>query len=557
MVLSAGAAACGGTSAKSKQAPPPLTGTIASAVQACLDTPVNTKGTIYYVCDCQSGADSQCQPGSDGNAGTDPAKPWQTFNKGVSTFAKLNAGDTIAFCKGGVFAGTTSIGWVNPACKADNPCTVREYQPPWGSGNEALPRIVGGDIDLNNPGDATHEEGYQFLNLDFDGGSGYGIEFGILAGNDIKDVLFCDVTMTGYQNGMYVANSGPAAAGSGSDTLQARIVLRGSQILNNSNLGYLGTCDGCAVEYSLFDHNGDASILDHDIYFSGDLDGNGNHHTATGERIVGNQLYHASQGTGNVCSGNPLVVHGNHDQLLIQGNTIVQDPGTANGACWGISVGPGYSNYAEAFTNVTIAGNTVVDVGNVSIFVSSCQNCTIESNLIIQSQAGFNSTGIQAGTGSRDADDLPMNAVQVLNNTIYFDQPTVTLVGITVGQEGSGHVIASNVITAASAGQLYCLGLGLAPSAYYSNHNICWNVSGPVNAWEIGTNDSLDTWQAKTGLDAQSQVVDPAFKMAGIMSYDFSPGAGSPLLGGGDPDKSSAVDFAGNPQPSPPNVGAF
>ncbi len=555
-----GGSGSGGSAGGSGPVVPPLTGSIASAAQACADMPISQTGTVYYACDCGSGADASCTPGDDTKDGKTPGTAWRTYQKLQGQFANLNPGDTIAFCRGGVFAGNATNVWVNSKCKASSPCTVRDYTPSGAPANVALPKLSGAEINLNDPGNAEHEEGYQFLNLDLDGGAGYSVEFGILAGNDIKDVLFCDMTVTGYQNGMYVGTSKPATSGSGSDTLNARITLRGSQILNNSNLGYLGACDGCVVEYNLFDHNGDANNQDHDIYFSGAADGNGNHYTATGERVVGNQLYHAAQGTGTVCMGDPLVVHGNHDGLLIQGNTIVQDPGTADGGCWGIAVTPGYgSSYAESFSNIVIAGNTVVDVGNISIYTASCQNCTIEDNLVIQSQSAFNSTGIQAhlSSGTRDAVDQAMNAVQIINNTIYFDQPSVSFTGIVVGLEGTGHVVASNLILANSAKRFDCLGYDLSPSAYYSDYNVCWNLTGSVTDWEQVSGGSLATWQSKSGLDKHSMTVNPMIKMPAVTNYDFRPVTGSPLIGAGDPSHSATIDGAGNPRPSPSDIGAL
>jgi parallel beta-helix repeat protein len=548
----------GSTGTGGAYTPPPLTGSVASAAQACLNTPMPTTGTTYYACDCGTGADPTCKPGDDTKDGKSPATAWQSFAKLQGQFATMNPGDTLAFCRGGVFAATPTY-WVNGKCQANNPCTVRDYVPTGGSASLAIPRIVGGELSLNNPGNATHEEGYQFLNLYMDGGPGYAIEFGVLAGNDIKDVLLCGVTVTGYQNGMYVANSGPAATNSNSDTLNARITLRGSQILNSSNLGYLGTCDDCAVEYNLFDHNGDATIFDHDIYLSGAADGNGNHYVATNERVVGNQLFHAAQGTGNVCVGNPMVVHGNHDGLLIQGNYIEQDPGTAGGGCWGISVGPGYDNYPESFTNVVIAQNTVVDTGNVGIFMASCQNCTIEDNLVIQSQAGFDTTAISVHltSGPRNPEDQMQTGVQVLNNTIYFDQPSARATGIAVGLEGTNYVVASNVVVSTSAVQFECYGYDLPASAYYADYNSCWSLKGTINGWEGFSGASLANWQKASGLDMHSFTANPMFKAAGFTSYDFHPATGSPLIGAGDPTRSATMDILGNMRPSPGDIGAY
>ena len=128
---------------------------------------------------------------------------------------------------------------------------------------------------------------------------------------------------------------------------------------------------------------------------------------------------------------------------------------------------PGYPGDAEAFTNVTVAGNTVINTGNLSIGVASCQGCVIEDNLVIQGQSDFNSVGIQAHeNGTRESVDQPMTAIQVINNTIYFNETAQYTTGIRVGTEGTGHVVASNVILSAATTSLGCFQYDLAPSAY-------------------------------------------------------------------------------------------
>jgi parallel beta-helix repeat protein len=549
------AGACGGSSSKKGGVSPIVSATVASAAQACADMPMPTTGTIHYACDCQSGADSSCQPGNDSNPGTDPSKPWQTYDKLQNAFLTMPAGDTVAFCRGGAFTGDTKNSWVNANCKAGTPCTVRDYTPPWGSSTLAAPRITGGSFNLNNNGNATHEEGYNILNLYVDGGPGYTIGVGLAIGNDITDVFACNLSLTNFQIGMFNANSNPP--NSGSDGKNARITLRGSQVFNNRDMGYLGACTDCALEYNVFDTNGGADLADHDVYVQGASDGNGNHYITTGERIVGNELYHSAQGTGTSCYGDPLVVHGQHDNMLIANNTISQDLGTALGSCWGISVTKGYAT-PEIFTNITISGNVVENVGNIGIMVAYCQNCVIENNLVIQGQTDFNSTGIQAHyNGSIDSTDSPMNAVQILNNTIYFQTTTADSVGITVGQQGTNHVIANNVILGSTPNMLHCLDYDLSPSAYYSDYNVCWNLGGSVTAWEFTSNDDLTTWQTKSGLDQHSMTADPMLKMAALTNYDFSPAVGSPLIGAATSAHCASVDLSGNQRPSPSDIGAI
>ncbi len=531
----------------------PTVSSVSSAAQVCLNTPMPTTGTIYYACDCQSGADPSCKAGSDSNTGTDPSKPWQSYDKLQSAFTTMKPGDTVAFCRGGSWKGDVNNNWVNPTCKASTPCTIRDYTPSGGSSTLPLPMIVGGAFNLMNNGNATHEEGYRIMNIALDG-AGYTIGVGLAIGNDITDVYACNLSLTNFQIGAFFADSNPPNPGS--DGKNARITLRGSQVFNNSTMGYLGACTDCAIEYNRFDHNGDATMADHDIYVQGAADGYGNRYVTTRERIVGNELYHSSQGTGTSCWGDPLVVHGQHDNLLIANNLISQDLGTAQGGCWGIAVTKGYA-IPEGFTNVTISGNVVKNVGNVGIMVAYCQNCLIENNLIIQGQTGFNSVGIMAHyNGSVDPQDVPMNAVQILNNTIYLQTTATDSGGIQVGLQGTNHVIANNVILGSTPNMLHCLSYDLSPSAYTSDYNVCWNLGGSVTGWESVTGTSLANWQSKSGLDLHSKTVNPMLKAPALTNYDFSPAAGSPLIGGAL-SLATTVDITGAARPTPADIGAY
>src|SRR5438552_9083504 len=113
-----------------------------AAAQQCAAEPIKTNGTVYYVCDCGPGADPKCVSGDDSKARTSRSSPWRTYQKAQSTFAQIAAGDTIAFCRGGRFDASAGGSWVNGKCQADNPCIVRDYPAPWGTGAEAPPKLV-------------------------------------------------------------------------------------------------------------------------------------------------------------------------------------------------------------------------------------------------------------------------------------------------------------------------------------------------------------------------------------------------------------------------------
>jgi len=509
-------------------------------------------GSIFYVCDCGQDSDGDCQPGDDAAVGDGPEAAWQTYEKARSEFANLAAGDSIVLCRGGAFAIEPSAGtrWVNAQCLADQPCILRDYEPPWATGDEGRPIVQAvGDtwaFALEDGGDADHEEGYVFLNLDLRG-TGDGQGFFIY--NDIDDVLICNVSIDSFSLGVHVAGSNAPAQGS--DGLNERIVLRKSQITNNGGQGWLGACNGCAVEACTFENNGFAlATFNHNIYFSGSSEG-----VAHDMRAVGNDLYRSAVVTG-ACDGVSLVVHGQHDGLLIEGNTVREDVGAATGGCWGIAVDTGYGE-AELFRNVTIAGNRVINVGNVAIGLNACENCVIENNVVVHEQ-DFNTTAIAVPNRARGDDDLPMTGVTIRNNSVFIGAASGGR-GVALGGEGADHLLVSNAVHyAGTSGGWSCFRLDLALSAYAAvDHNLCFFPGAGGGEWIEGQGD-LGAWQASSSLDGSSAVADPAFASVSGPSYDLSAStAASPMVDAGHPILSASLDITGAQRDANPDVGAY
>jgi len=533
------------------QPPPRSKETIAGVAKSCADEPLNTKSTIHYVCDCGPGADRDCAPGNDANDGTKPSSPLRTYPRALSTFESLAAGDTLAFCKGGSFDASAGGTWVNTKCRAGTPCVVRDYNPPWASGDEGAPKLVSTAdlLSLANGGDAEHEEGYRFLNLELDGAKK---STGVFVFNDVTDVTLCNVTIDGFAIAMNIQGSNNPQPGS--DARNARISLRGSRIINNTNQGFLGACSDCVVEYNLFDKNGsDGSMFNHSIYLSGASDHKGAY-AAKNMRVAGNEIYRSSQKNG-VCAGVPFVVHGQKEGLLIEDNTVKQDIGAATEGCWGIAVDVGGYSGPEFFDRVTVRNNRVINAGSPSIGVTSCSNCVIENNLVIQGQS-FRATGIVAPDKDRNPakGDRPLDAVTIRNNVVYFAS-TSGGTGIQLGKEGTRHVIVNNAILSAATSNWSCFDLNLAPTAYYSDHNLCWAPAARGGKWEANRG-ALSAWRS-TGLDVSSLSQDPKFKKPGVTDFDFAPDLGSPLIDAGDPKHFTPTDVTGKPRPTPPDIGAF
>ena len=506
-----------------------------------------------HVCDCGDNSLPACVAGDDGNSGVSPEFPLRSYERARLAFAGLAASDAIRFCRGGAWnVDTTGERWVNAACRAETPCTVGAYTPGWAGDDSPLPwierRTDQHGFALQDGGNADHEEGYVFEDLHISSNLGEAATAsGFLLQNDIDDVLIQRVVIAGFRIGVHLAGSNDCSADPLCDGRNERIVLRDAQVEGNRSFGWLGSSDGSEILDSTFSNNGSLAVFDHNIYISGASDG---------MRIVGNRLDRATLDAVGRCSAVSLVVHGEQSHLLIENNSVEEALGTANAGCWGIAVDPGYSE-AEGFTDVTIRGNRVRNVGRIAIGIASCQRCVIENNLMIQENAAadFDSLGIAAPDRDRAANDLPMDRVTVRNNAIYFG-PAAIGVGIRLNGEGEAHLLVSNAIHYAGAGPFSCFDADDLPARYLAmDHNLCFTPSAPGADWVRGVG-GLQEWQSAIGFDLHSATLDPGFNDPA--AGDLRPASmASAMVDRGDPLYSSAADVSGHPRDADPDIGAW
>jgi hypothetical protein len=495
----------------------------------------------YYVCDCAAGADAGCVPGDDGNSGTDPGDPWRTYEMARSRFGSLAAGDAIRFCRGGAFTlDQTGSAWVNGNCTAASPCTVGDYIPPWGSGDENRPilrRVTDSyGFSLADSGYATREEGYVFENLDLrcaacDTGNGFFLF------NDVDDVLIDNVRMDGFGIGVHLAGSNECDSSDPTcNGISERLTVRRATIVNSGGQGFLGGGDGLVIEDSYFENNGGGTMFDHNIYISSGND----------VRISGNELYRSSLDGEGQCRGVSLVGHGVITDLVIEDNFVHEDVGFAGQGCWGIAIDPGYGS-AERFENVVIRGNRVVNVGNMAIGVGACVNCLIENNVVIHHQ-DFGVYAIAVPDRDPGSGDAETTNVTVRNNSVLVSSSGR---GILVRDEGTSHQIVSNAIQYTGAGSSWqCLQADLPASRYEAiDYNVCGFEHGD---WAVGADD-LAAWQA-LGWGMHSQAAIPGF----TGGYDLTPVAeNAAIVDAAHPTLSSPTDRNGTIRDAQPDVGAY
>ena len=525
----------------------------------CASEPLRNTGQTHYVCDCQAGADKRCVPGNDGNDGLAPATPLRSYAKGASAFSSMRAGDSVAFCSGGRWDLKSGAGWSNSLCRKNGTCDIRDYAPPWGTGNEAKPSIwidggSGGATLMTFIHPPQHFEGYRVLNLDLHGGTE---DVAIFFFNQTTDVDLCNLTADGF--GISVQISG----GDNPGGVSSRIVLRNSRITNNSNIAYLAVCDDCSVEDNFFDNNGARNGTTHTIYFASqayDVGGQTVVHTSQGMRLSRNEIHYSAQ----PCLGAPVVIHGRHQDVVIEDNVL--DAASASDQCWGPGVGCGGYPYGCWFRNAVIRNNIFRNLGNVGSDNSNCTGCTIENNLFVMNRNG---TGISLGgnkprpkgdasyTRWDGAPDDPTSSVVLRNNTIYFTKAVTSAAAITLFS-GTGLVIENNAIAFAAGRHedSACYRLNDEPRGLLAaaDHNICFMPAG--NAWASVHPDhriDLAQWQA-AGFDRHSKQTDPMFNNPPM---NFVPASGSPLVNTADASNAPKDDLERKPRDLQPDLGAF
>lgn len=513
----------------------------------------------YFVCDCATGADGNCVSGNDTATGRSPITPWRTYNRAQDAWSTLAAGDTLSFCAGGVFPISGEREWVNPNCRAASPCVVNDYAAPWASGDEERPRLTltqsGHAFDLANGGHAEHEEGYRFQNLQLECTvCASTLGWGFFLYNDIDDVVIDNVLLDGFEIGVHLSHSNPCSADPQCDGRNERITLSNSSIINSATQGWLGSGNGAVIENNYFENNGTRPVLDHNIYFAG-ID-----YTTLGARITGNELYRSALDESGSCDGVSLVVHGAHDDLLIEGNLIREDVGRANERCWGIAVDPGLSS-AEGFERLVIRGNRVFNVGNLSIGVASCVNCVIENNVVVNEQM-YGIIAIAAPDRDRESNDLPSSAVTIRNNSIFISQAAGGG-GIRAGGEGTGHVVVSNAIHyAGTAASWYCLDADLSAGGYDAiGYNVCAFPDAEEGLWERSSGtapDPLTAWRGRLGFGTGAQRVLPGFGAPGGPVFNLqATSQAAAMVGAGHPVLSAPTDFLGRARGTRPDAGAY
>ncbi|HCD05802.1 MULTISPECIES: hypothetical protein [unclassified Methylophaga] len=373
----------------------------------------------YYVCD----------NGNDSNDGRTEAKPFKSYEKAMDTFNKMNAGDSVLFCRGGVFPQSKGVHLYNKKCTASSTCTIGDY----GNKNLVKPLIVSNgntSIRFQEGANADPDGGYVVKNLTLMGDSKSKAN-GIDMYNDVDDVTIENLHIEGFRIGIRSAGAGDLNPGT--NGINDRLLVKNSTIIGNFYQGFYGSCQDCSIENNVFENNGYSQrILTHNIYL-------GAHKPANGMKIKNNLLYKSARYDG-VCSGVSLVVHGKFNGLVIEGNTIKEDLGKTSGHCWGIGIDPGYSHEDEYFTNTVIRNNKLINVGNVGIGCASCDGAIIEGNEIIDEGSELRA-GIKIP--SKIENSVKSKNITIKNNKVILNHLTGN--GVSIGGVNKFNVMNNDI----------------------------------------------------------------------------------------------------------------
>lgn len=504
----------------------------------------------FYVCDCEINSDTDCLAGNDTNDGS-LNNPFQSIAKANQSFNTMLAGDSVRFCKGGAWLTSANLRWVNLLCQQDDMCLISDYTPLWVSGDEQKPLLtflngVSG-FNLADSGNAEHEEGYLIENLNLIGSNNGS---GVAIANDIDDVVINNLSISNFRFGVNLGSSNDCNPNdTACDGKNDRITLKDSTVQFNEIQGWLGSANNVQILDNYFSDNGSREIFDHNIYISAP-----SQEVTNGIVISGNALYRNTLNEDGMCSAVSLVVHGQHDNMLIKNNTIWEDVATVLPSCWGIAVDGG-SSESESFTNILIQGNHIINMGRVAVGLGSCENCIVENNSISNNQ-DLPSRAILAPDRNLAPNDIPLNNVTVRNNSIYINN-SLGGTAVTLGGTGNNHSIVSNAIYyTGNSNTFNCLDVDLPVASYLDiDNNLCFTPNASNAEW-ANNFGSLSQWQLSSGFSSHSSESNPGFFDL-INHLLWAENQDAAIVNAGHLTLSSSLDYNNELRDATPDIGAF
>lgn len=404
----------------------------------------------YYVCD----------NGDDNNNGRTETAPFRSYEKAMDTFNKMAAGDSILFCRGGVFPATKLKKLANSNCSSEKNCTITDY----GDDAKPAPMIVSDGItvfNFQNPGNSSADGGYHIKNMTLI--SKQKAPAGIMLFNDVNDVLMENLHIEGFTVAVYSA--GANTPNSGSNQANDRIILKNSKLLNNKMQGWLGGCNDCVIDNNHFEGNGFGMALrGHNVYIDSPVKSQNFYNNNI--RFTNNTLLNSGRVDGR-CQGTSFVVHGIIKNLTIDSNVVREEVGKTGDNCWGISVDPG-NQLDESFVGLRITNNKIFNVGNLGIGCASCKDVLIADNLIVDEGEVLRYV---IAVPNKHEDSQKSENVTIRNNKIVANHDLAY--GISLGGENRFEAINNEISLSSTDSRSKCINVSNANLDTDISNNIC------------------------------------------------------------------------------------
>jgi hypothetical protein len=497
----------------------------------------------YYISDNQSGAHASAVPGNNANAGTSMAAPKRTPDS--INFAALAAGDQVLFAQGGAWDGV-EVELFAAAASANNPIVIDSYAPPSGATGKPILRGSGYLFLMGDYFSSTVNAGYIFRGLNMIGTAANrpGTNCAIVPRGANQHITVDDCELSNFGIGVY------CITGSTSDH-PSFINVKNCNLHHNGQ-GFLGSAADITFENNIWNKNGQSQAVDpgnagreHHLYING--------HGADRVRIRNNSFYDAGNADtdGTVASQGAITAHGEFDQLVIEGNRIINQSQIFGGV--GISVTQGYGDgYAEEFARCVIRDNLCV---HAAIHVDSAPGAIIENNRVVWLQTDSEPL-LWIPARTYDPNDVHDTAAKIRNNSFYYGLPEAGAVAVRcAGNGGIGNNVefTNNLIVMGSSSGT--TGIVHDTLSHYTAHNN--NLVYGAGAWS-SSYSTLAAAQA-AGFDANSSNSNPLLVAvpSSANGYAMKLQAGSPALGAGNATYRARLAVDGWLRPTVPSIGAF
>ena len=281
-----------------------------------------------------------------------------------------------------------------------------------------------------------------------------------------------------------------------------------------------------------------------------------------GENIRNNTFIDTCSSAG-LAGSNPIVVHGQRNQVTIENNTITDSstPFDTSG-CYGISVKPGYTSaWTEIGKHVTVRGNTVQGFSGIGICMESTPNGIVENNAITDTN-GLMTVGVSMACSAADktATSYDIDGAKVRGNTVYFASTNVSgSVGFAWRNDSSAnHVFTDNLVYYGSSAvsTRYCYSPGFASSGFLDwSNNLCYFASATgTHQWSSGNATAPAGFQTGDILGSDPLLTVPT---SGNSYAPTISSSGSPAKGAGNATNGPRLDRAFRTRLAPPSIGAY